>query len=256
MGSLEGQIAIVTGAAEGPKAALGAHIALALAAEGAAVVAADISDCGSVVAKIEAGGGTALAFKADVTREEDVAMLVGATIKEFGAPTILINNAAYGSNIPPVSIRDLSVDDWDKALAVNLRGPFLCSREVSPHMEQRGWGKIINVGSATAIEGLPSRLHYVTSKGGVHAMTRALARELGPSGIRVNAVAPGLVMNESVASIMVGREQVLDHVRQSRAIPHDVVPDDLIGVIVLLASPASDAITGQTFIVDNGGVFL
>jgi NAD(P)-dependent dehydrogenase (short-subunit alcohol dehydrogenase family) len=192
MRRLEGKVAIVTGAADGPKAALGAAFAQGLAAEGAKVVAADIKDCGSVVERIAASNGIAHQAIVDVRDEASVAALMAETEKTFGRLDILVNNAAMGSNTPPIAIGDIPVALWDEVMAVNIRGTFLSTRAAVPLMRRNGYGKIVNLGSATMLNGFSHRLHYVASKGAIAAMTRSLAKELGPYGIRVNTLVPGL----------------------------------------------------------------
>jgi NAD(P)-dependent dehydrogenase (short-subunit alcohol dehydrogenase family) len=253
MARLDGKVAIVTGAAAGPKAALGSVFAKALAAEGASVVLADARDCGPVAAEISESGGVAQALIVDVRDENSVAAMVAAAEQKFGRLDILVNNAAIGSNIPPVAIDDIAVDQWDDFMAVNVRGTFLCTKAAIPPMRKNGYGKIINLSSTTMLSGLSHRLHYVTSKGAITAMTRAMARELGPYGIRVNSLAPGLVMNDSVAAAMAGRPGAHDYVLNGRAIGKDVYADDLVGTLIYLASPDSDAVTGQFLVIDNGG---
>jgi NAD(P)-dependent dehydrogenase (short-subunit alcohol dehydrogenase family) len=253
MPRLDGKVAIVTGAAAGPKAALGATFAKALAAEGASVVVADTRDCGSVATEIAAAGGKAHAVVADVRDAASVQAMVAEAEGRFGRLDILINNAAIGSNIPPIAIEDIDVGLWDEFMAVNVRGTFLCVRAAIPVMRRNGYGKIINLSSTTMLSGLSHRLHYVTTKGAITAMTRSMARELGPSGIRVNSLAPGLVMNDSVAAAMAGRPGLHDFVLGTRAIGKDVFADELVGTLIYLASPESDAVTGQFLIVDNGG---
>jgi NAD(P)-dependent dehydrogenase (short-subunit alcohol dehydrogenase family) len=252
VGRLTHRVALVTGAAHGPKAALGASMALALAAEGAAVVLADVNDCASVLAEIEAAGGTGCVVPTDVSDEASVAAMVAAAVARFGRIDVLVNNAVLASNIPPVPIESMTVKAWDEVMAVNVRGPFLCTRAVLPDMRMRGYGKIINVGSSTMLEGLPNRLHYVSSKGAIVAMTRALARELGPYGVRVNTLAPGLVMSDAVATTFEGRPQVLESVRAARSIREDLAVADVLGGLIYLASSESDAVTGQTLVIDNG----
>ncbi len=250
---LPGKVAIVTGAAAGPKAALGSVFAKALAAAGAKIVLADTKDCSSVAAEIAANAGVAHPLIVDVRDAKSVAAMVAETEKKFGRLDILVNNAAVGSNIPPVAIEDIAVEAWDNFMAVNVRGTFLCTRAAIPVMRRNNYGKIINLSSTTMLSGLSHRLHYVTSKGAIAAMTRSMARELGPYGIRVNSLAPGLVMNDSVAAAMAGRPGLHEFVLNTRAIKKDVFADDLVGTLIYLASPDSDAVTGQFLIVDNGG---
>ena len=255
MPRLQDKVAIVTGAAAGPKAALGSIFAKALAAEGAKVVLADAKDCGPVAAEIAGNGGAAQAVTVDVREPQSVAAMVAAAEQRFGRLDILVNNAAVGSNIPPVAIEDIAVETWDDFMAVNVRGTFLCSKAAIPLMRRNSYGKIINLSSTTMVSGLSHRLHYVTGKGAITAMTRAMARELGPYGIRVNSLAPGLVMNDSVAASMARRPGLHEFVLDTRAIKKDVFADDLLGTLIYLASPDSDAVTGQFLIVDNGGDF-
>ncbi len=257
MGRLDGRVAIVTGAAHGDvRAALGSHFAKALAAEGAKVACADAKDCASVVAEIEQAGGTAISQPVDVRNERSVAEMVAATVARFGRLDILVNNAAVGSNIPPVPIGELAVAEWDELMAVNVRGPFLCAKAAIPEMRRNAYGKIVNIGSSTMVSGLPNRLHYVTAKGAILAMTRAMARELGPDGIRVNTIAYGLIMSPQSE-----REFAADPARHKaylahRSIPADMYPKDILGTLVFLASADSDAMTGQFVNVDDGGVFV
>jgi NAD(P)-dependent dehydrogenase (short-subunit alcohol dehydrogenase family) len=253
MPRLRGKVAIVTGAAAGQKAALGSVFARALAVEGAKVVLADTKDCSPVAAEIIAAGGTAHPVLSDVREAKSVAAMIAETVSKFGGLDILVNNAAVGSNIPPVAIEDIDVALWDEFMAVNVRGTFFCTRAAIPVMRRNHYGKIINLSSTTMLSGLSHRLHYVASKGAIAAMTRSMARELGPFGIRVNTLAPGLVMNDSVAAAMAGRPGLHDFVLSTRAIRKDVFADELVGTLIYLAAPDSDAVTGQFVIVDNGG---
>jgi 3-oxoacyl-[acyl-carrier protein] reductase len=153
-----------------------------------------------------------------------------------------------------VPLEQISLEEWDRVMAVNLRGIFLACRAVLPAMRQQGYGKIVNISSSTVMSGSPTRIHYVTSKAGVIGFTRSLAREVGPSGIRVNAVAPGSTLSEEHPT-----EEVM-RMRQApaaqRALPRVQLPSDLVGTILFLASPASDFVTGQTLVVDGGGAML
>jgi NAD(P)-dependent dehydrogenase (short-subunit alcohol dehydrogenase family) len=252
---LDGRVGIVTGAAFGPKAALGSVFAQALGAAGAAVVVADLNDTEPVAAAIRATGGRAHAVRVDVTDEASVGAMVAAAVETFGRLDILVNNAARGSNIPAVPLGALDVDEWERVIAVCMRGSFLCAKAAAPAMARNRYGKIVNLGSTTMQDGLPNRLHYVAAKGGILAMTRALARELGGQGIRVNTLAMGLVMNPAVEEAYKSKPQILQAIRAARSIPQDVTGADLVGPLVFLCSADSDAITGQFIPVDNGAYF-
>jgi len=256
MGRLDNRVAIVTGAAHGERAALGSHFARALAAEGAKVAVADIKDCASVAAEIESSGGKALSVRVDVRDEQSVRGMVQATIERFGRLDILVNNAAVGSNTPAVPLMELDARAWDELYAVNVRGPFLCVKAALPQMRAQKYGKIINIGSATIYSGLPNRLHYVSAKGAIHAMTRSLARELGPDGICVNTIAYGLI-----SSPMTEHEMEKDPAHRARVFGPRMMPvhlkaEDVAGGLVYLASPESDRMTGQCLMIDPGSVCL
>jgi len=255
MGRLEGRVAIVTGAADGERAAIGAAYARALAAEGAMVTVADVLDPSSVVADIEAAGGRAIGVIADVSNEAQVKSMVVRTVDEFGRLDVLINNAGIGSNIPPIPVEDMSAEVWDELMAVNVRGPFLCVKAAVPVMRRQGYGKIVNVGSATMFSGLPNRLHYVTAKGAIYAMTRALAVELGSYGIRVNTIAYGLIANPVTDAEFAAHPEKRAAILGARALGDHVGTDDLVGMLIHLASGESDAMTGQCLVIDGGDVF-
>ena len=253
MGRLDGRCAIVTGGARG----IGRHYATALAAEGAAVMIADIAD-GSDLAEELAGkhgrNATASAI-CDVSDEAQVKALVAKTVERFGKIDILVNNAALYSQLEETEFTNIDVALWDKVMAVNVRGPFLMAKHVVPHMRAKGYGKIINIGSGSTFRGMPQMLHYVTSKGGIMAFTRALARELGEHGIRVNTLAPGFTLSDTVVRENPGHVQTArDRAVQSRSLRRDEHPQDLLGALVFLASADSDFITGQTIAVDGGNV--
>ncbi len=245
---LEGRSAIVTGGATG----IGKHYSHALAAEGAQVMIADIQDGAAVAEEIAAkyGRNSTASVKFDVSDEAQCKMAVAKTLERFGKIDILVNNAALYAPLAPVSVTDIDVDLWDKVMAVNVRGLFLMTKHVAPHMIARKSGKIINIGSGTAARGIPDFSHYVTSKGAVTAFTRAVSRELGQHGICVNTLAPGLTISGA---------QNEEHLKQSRAsslarraIKREQVPEDLVGTLVYLASKDSDFLTGQVLAVDGG----
>jgi NAD(P)-dependent dehydrogenase (short-subunit alcohol dehydrogenase family) len=253
MARLAGRTAIVTGGAKG----IGRHYSFALAGEGARVMIADIADGAEVAREISAkrGANSVTSMIADVSDESSAQQLVGATIERFGKIDVLVNNAALFAPLQETKCTEIDVELWDKVMAVNLRGPFLMMKHVVPHMQAQGYGKIINIGSGTAFRGIPWMLHYVTSKGGIMAFTRALARELGEHGIRVNTLAPGFTMSDTVVAenprhVHTARERAV----QSRSLKRDETPQDLLGALVFLASPESDFVTGQTLAVDGGNV--
>jgi NAD(P)-dependent dehydrogenase (short-subunit alcohol dehydrogenase family) len=253
MPRLAGRTAIVTGGAKG----IGLHYSHALAAEGARVMIADIADGREIAEEIAGKYGANLVASsiADVSDEGAVKALVAATIERFGKIDVLVNNAALFAPLQETKCTEIDAALWDKVMAVNLRGPFLMVKHVAPHMQAQGYGKIINIGSGTAYRGIPWMLHYVTTKGGILAMTRALSRELGEHGIRVNTLAPGFTMSETVVAENPGHVATArDRAVQSRALHRDEHPQDLVGALVFLASADSDFVTGQTIAVDGGNV--
>jgi NAD(P)-dependent dehydrogenase (short-subunit alcohol dehydrogenase family) len=251
VGKLDGETAIVTGGAHG----LGRHFAAALAHEGATVAILDIADCGSAAAAISGTGGNAcFGITTDVSDEASVKAAVAAIRERTGRIDILVNNAAVFSTLPPAGFAEIDVALWDRVMAVNLRGPFLMVKHAAPAMIAARRGKIVNIASGTAYKGMPLMLHYVTSKGGVVAFTRALSRELGTHNICVNTLAPGLTLSES---ILANEEHIAfarDRVVASRAFQRDEHPADLVGALVFLASRDSDFVTGQTIAVDGGSI--
>ena len=247
---LEGKIAIITGSAHG----IGRSYALRFAREGASVAVVDIDEEGaaSVAEEIEEVGGRAIAFRVDVADVGSVTQMVEQCVAQYGDVDVLVNNAALFATIPMsrAPFDEIEVDEWDRMMAINLRGPWLASRAVFPVMKSKGRGKIINISSGTALKGSASRIHYVTSKAGILGFTRTLAREVGPYGINVNCVAPGSTLSEESPD-----DETL-RMRQSaagtRALARVQTPSDLEGAVVFLASDDSDFITGQTLVVDGG----
>lgn len=248
MGRVEGRVAIVTGAAQG----IGATYARALALEGAKVVVADILPGDAVVEEIRAAGGEAISTNTDISDTQSVNAMAEAVVSAFGAVHVLVNNAALFATLPLRRFEEIPDAEWDAVMRVNVTGMFKCVRAVTPVMRQQGSGKIINVSSGTVFLGSQMLLHYVTSKAAVLGFTRSLARELGPSNICVNAIAPGLTESEGVKANPAYGEQARQRVTQARALQRPQEPADLIGPLIFLASPDSDFVTGQTLLVDGG----
>jgi NAD(P)-dependent dehydrogenase (short-subunit alcohol dehydrogenase family) len=250
---LSGRAVLLTGGAKG----IGAHYARALVGEGARVMIADIADGAPLAAELAArhGANSVASIVTDVSDERAVAALVAATMERFGRIDVLVNNAALFAPLAETKCTEIDAALWDQVMAVNLRGPFLMVKHVAPVMQAQRYGKIINIGSGTAYRGIPWMLHYVTSKGGIMAFTRALSRELGEHGIRVNTLAPGFTMSETVMAenpghVASSRERAV----ASRALRRDEEPQDLLGALIFLASADSDFVTGQTLAVDGGNV--
>lgn len=250
MKKLNNKVAIITGAAQG----IGAAYAQALAIEGASVLVADIVDGKEVVSTINNMGGRAIYQHVDVSSEHSVNEMVERALNEFGRIDILVNNAAIYASLSLQPFDEISPEQWDQVMGVNVKGPFLCARAVIPQMRKQNYGRIINISSGTPFKGTPYLLHYVTSKGAILALTRALAREVGNSGICVNTLAPGLVLSEGVLENTELLSKLSDAVMASRAIKRDQTPEDLIQPLIFLASDDSAFITGETLVVDGGSV--
>ena len=243
---LKDKVAIVTGAAKG----LGKTFAIALATEGAKIMAVDIADLKELTTEIKSFGGLAKGLRADVSSEKDTLKIARETVKSFGRIDILVNNAAIVHGLVRKPFYEIEPNDWDKLMSVNLKGPWLCARAVFPYMKQQGKGKIINLSSETFFTGSHGFVHYVASKGGIVGLTRALAIELGPHNININAVAPGFTDTESSRSIADITKYDVTRTPMGRL----QQPSDLVGAVIFLASDESDFITGQTLLVDGGRV--
>jgi NAD(P)-dependent dehydrogenase (short-subunit alcohol dehydrogenase family) len=235
---LEGRVAIVTGGAQG----IGAAIAEGLAAEGASVVVADLNPPDGAV-------------RADVANEDDVGRMVDETLDRHGHLDILVNNAGLYASLEMRPFTEIPLDEWRRVMDVNVASMFLTCRAAVPAMRAQGGGKIVNISSGTPFRGVPFLLHYVTSKGAIVALTRALAKELGKDGIHVNCVAPGFTMSAGVEAHPEVIEKLRDVSVAARTIQRDQLPEDVVGAVVFLCSPAADFITGQTMVIDGGQYF-
>ena len=247
-GSVDGAVVIVTGGARG----VGAILALRLLQAGARVVIADVTDQVDDVALRDSAD--VLVHRTDVADRGSTQDLAAATVARFGRIDALVNNAAIYQGLGgKKSFTEIEVDEWDRVMAVNARGVWLMTAAVYPQMKEQGYGRIVNIASATVHSGVPYFAHYTASKGAVIAITRSIAKEIGRDGISVNAVAPGLIDNESSATI--NDSSYFPVLAKQRAIPRSMAPDDLTGIVTFLCSPASGFISGQTIIVDGGTVF-
>jgi len=222
--TVAGQVAIVTGGAQG----LGRAVVERLAADGAIVEILDLAD------------------GVDVSRETDVDAAVGAVVDRHGHVDILINNAGVYPHIP---FEEMTIAAWRHVLGTNLDGVFLCSRAVYPVMRERGYGRIVNVSSATFFIGYPGLSAYVASKGGIIGFTRALASEGGPHGITVNAITPGLIATERA---LAEEAEVFDEIVPQQAIARPGRAEDIVDCLAYLIGPESSWITGQTINIDGG----
>jgi NAD(P)-dependent dehydrogenase (short-subunit alcohol dehydrogenase family) len=238
MGALDGEVAIVTGGAQG----IGAAIAAGLEAEGATAVVADLNP--------PEGG-----IRADVASEADVSRMVEETLARHGRIDILVNNAGLYASLEMRAFTEIPLVEWNRVMEVNVASMFLTCRAVVPVMREQGGGKIVNISSGTPFRGVPFLLHYVTSKGAIVALTRALAKELGQDAIHVNCVAPGFTMSDGVKSHPEVIEKLRDVSIASRTLQRDQVPEDVVGAVVFLCTPAADFITGQTMVIDGGQYF-
>jgi len=245
-GPLEGRVAVVTGGGGG----LAEGICAKLAQAGAAVACVDVTreKAQRVAEPLASGGARTLAVGADVSERASVEAMAEEVVGELGGVDILVNNAAI---YPRRAWTEIEEEEWDQVMAVNLKGYFLCARAVYPHMKERGGGSIVNVASITFFIGWTLLLDYVASKGGIVGFTRTLAREVGPDGINVNAIAPGAFPTDA-EKIHPDQEGYNRWVLEQQSIKRRGTPDDVGNLVTFLASDAASFISGQTIGIDGG----
>lgn len=238
---------IVTGAATG----IGQAFAIGCAAQGANVVAADMNDAEETVSAIKQAGGRAIAVRVDVSDDASTRAMAQAALDRFGRIDGLINNAAYFREVKLTPFEDLDAAQWERIFAVNVKGVWQCCKAVLPAMRARGSGAIVNIASVVAVAGQPGYLHYVATKGAVLSMTKGLAKECGPHGVRVNVIAPGFVITDATKNRPLEWQQSF---LKARAISREQKPDDLVGTALYLLSDLAGFVSGQTIVVDGGHI--
>ena len=244
---LAGKVAVITGAARG----LGRAYAEALAAEGAAIVVADLNDCSDTVAAVASAGGRAVSTTVDVSDANSCEAMAALAMDGFGRIDVLINNAALYAGLKGARFEQLDEAQWDRVMQVNIKGTWLISRAVVDHMRGSGGGSIINIASLAAVFGLPYGLDYVASKAAVIGMTRGMARELGPDHIRVNAVAPGFIKTDMTAKMP---KKIIKMMEDKVPIKRWGEPKDVANAYCFLASDEASYISGTVINVDGGVV--
>ncbi len=241
---------LVTGAARG----LGRHIALSLSKDGARLILSDIDSAGvaETVSLIEQAGGRARFVETDLGGPDSITTLAGNIADREGMLDGLVNNGAIATGIGGITHDEVEIETWDRVMAVNVRGLWLMVRAVAPLLEESPSGRIVNIASDTALWGAPNLLPYVASKGAVISMTRSLARELGPSGIGVVAVAPGILTTESTEYVPAERHALYE---DNRAVQGPQEPEDIVGTVAFLLSEPALALTGQVLLANRGFCF-
>lgn len=249
MFELKNKVALVTGARRG----MGKSHALALAAQGArvAITDVDLKECQLVADEIKQKGGEAIAFRMDVTKKSDVDSIFDKVVEQWGRVDILVNNAGIYA---PQSTLELTEQDWDRTLAINLKGQFLCAQRAAKEMMKQKWGRIINIASVASGQvgvGIAGGVHYTASKGGVLGMTETLAVEWAQYGILVNAIGPGAIDTPMVAAAQISKE-AMDAMLSRVPLKRIGRPEEVSAMVVFLASEESSYVTGATFYVDGG----
>ena len=248
MFELKDKVALVTGARQG----MGKAHALALASQGAKVIVTDIdeSECQKVVNEIESQGGEAIALKLDVSSAEEVGRVFDSAVEHFGRLDILVNNAGV---FIPKAFLEITEDEWNKVIDINLKGQFLCAQRAAKEMAKNKWGRIINIASIASGQvgiGMEWGSHYTASKGGVIGLTETLAIELAPLGINVNAVAPGAIDTPMLRAG--AEEEELKKWVEKIPLKRIGKPEEVSAMVVFLASEEASYVTGATFYVDGG----
>ena len=249
--SLTNKTVIVTGGAQG----IGPRLATGLARAGAKITIADVLNGQAVAKQICDNGGQAIAVTTDITDDASLKIMVEETEKAHGSANVLVNNAAIFGKLPITPMEEIDYDEWDQVMRVNVRGVLQSIKAVLPGMEKQQSGSIINISTNRIYTGYAGLLHYDASKGAVASMTRAMAAELGDRKIRVNAIAPGLTMSENVMA-KEGIAQRNAAAVKNRALQKSLEPEDIIGAVLFFASDQSAYISGQSLIVDGGGIMV
>ena len=244
------EVIVITGAGRG----LGRACAERIASEGALIVVAEIDETSGAecVKHLQAQGAEAIFIPTDVSSRESTEAMAGAVLKEWNHIDGLVANAALANSVGGKTYDEITVEEWDRIIRTNVNGTWLTCRAIAPHMQKRKRGSIVTISSDTAHWGSPGLLHYVTSKGAVEAFTRAMARELGADGVRINCIAPGLLNNEATAGVPAAKREWNI---QNRAIPREGSTADIVGLVSFLLSDEASFITGQLIVADGGLVF-
>ena len=246
-----GKVAVVTGGAKG----IGHAIVQGLLAEEAKVVIADSTGAAEAAKALDSTRNSVIGVPCDVSSQSDTEAMANAALEAFGSIDVLVNNAGIYSSLNITPFEELSIDEWKRVLEVNVIGQAMATRAVVSVMRRQRRGSIVNLSSGTPFKGVPFLLHYVASKGAVNAMTKALAKELGDAGIRVNAVSPGFTLSDGVLANPHQLEKLQEISRQARVLQRDQHPEDIVGAVTFFASEDSAFVTGQTLVVDGGAYF-
>jgi 3-oxoacyl-[acyl-carrier protein] reductase len=251
MDRLKDKVAIVTGGGGG----IGTVLARGLAEHGAKPVIADVDEAlaQQAASALTDAGHEALAVRVDVTDQASTEALASAALDRFGSIDILLNAAAIYATLERKPFDEIESKEWDAVIGVNLTGAQRCTRAVVPAMKRQQGGSIINIGSVNTVIAPGGRAHYNASKAALENLTKTLARELGPSGIRVNCLSPGLIRTGRAHFVPEERYQ---RTAQERALQREMTPDDLIGPLVFLCSDDAAMVTGHTLVVDGGQIFV